>query len=123
MAEKIAFIGLGVMGRPMAALYIGGMGARGKNFYNELFASYGYEKEAAEIQDLYLAGKKQEAAAAIPQSFIDATTLIGPESFVKDRLSELKESGVNCLNVHLVGNDRSERVKTLDQLRNLVATI
>ena len=111
------------MGRPMAALYIGGMGARGKNFYNELFASYGYEKEAAEIQDLYLAGKKPEAAAAIPQSFIDATTLIGPESFVKDRLSELKESGVNCLNVHLVGNDRSERVKTLDQLRNLVATI
>ena len=114
--------GLRDMGRPMAALYIGGMGARGKNFYNELFSSYGYEKEAAEIQDLYLAGKKPEAAAAIPQSFIDATTLIGPEGFVRDRLAELRESGVNCLNVSLVGRDLKERIKTLDQLRNLVAT-
>ena len=114
--------GLRDMGRPMAALYIGGMGARGKNFYNELFASYGYEKEAAEIQDLYLAGKKPEAAAAIPQSFIDATTLIGPEGFVRDRLAELRESGVNCLNVSLVGRDLKERIRTLDQLRNLVAT-
>ena len=114
--------GLRDMGRPMAALYIGGMGARGKNFYNELFASYGYEKEAAEIQDLYLAGKKPEAAAAIPQSFIDATTLIGPEGFVRDRLAELRESGVNCLNVSLVGRDLKERIGTLDKLKNLIAT-
>jgi F420-dependent oxidoreductase-like protein len=110
-------------GRPMAALYIGGMGARGKNFYNELFASYGYEKEAKQIQDLYLDGKKPEAAAAIPQSFIDGTTLIGPEGFVKERLAELKESGVNCLNVNLVGNDRKERIATLDKLRNLLGTV
>lgn len=108
------------MGRPMAALYIGGMGAKKKNFYNELFASYGYEKEAAEIQDLYLSGKKAEAAAAIPQSFIDATTLIGPEGFVKERIAELVESGVNCFNCHFVGNDRSERVKTLGRFRDLV---
>ncbi len=110
------------MGRGMAALYIGGMGARGKNFYNELFASYGYEKEAAEIQDLYLSGRKPEAAAAIPQSFIDATTLIGPEGFVKERLAELRESGVNCLNVGLVGSDLKARVAQLDSLRNLIAT-
>jgi F420-dependent oxidoreductase-like protein len=109
------------MGRPMAALYIGGMGARGKNFYNELFASYGYEKEAAEIQDLYLSGSKPEAAAAIPQSFIDATTLIGPEGFVKERLAELRESGVNCLNVNLVGKDLKARVAQLDSLQNLIA--
>ena len=110
-------------GRPMAALYIGGMGARGKNFYNELFASYGYEEEAKQIQDLYLDGKKADAAAAIPQSFIDATSLIGPEGFVKERLAELKESGVNCLNVHLVGNDRKDRIATLDKLRNLLGTV
>jgi F420-dependent oxidoreductase-like protein len=108
------------MGRPMTALYVGGMGARGKNFYNELFASYGYEKEAKEIQDLYLDGKKQEAAAAVPQSFIEATTLIGPEGFVKERLAALKESGVTTLNVGLVGNTTQERVRTLDTLRNLV---
>jgi len=109
--------------RPMVALYVGGMGARDKNFYNELFASYGYEKEAAEIQDLYLAGKKQEAAAAIPQSFLDATSLVGPESFVKDRLVELKESGVNALNVALVGQSTSDRIATLDTLRNLLEKI
>ncbi len=108
------------MGRPMTALYVGGMGARGKNFYNELFASYGYEKEAKEIQDLYLDGKKQEAAAAVPQSFIEATTLIGPEGFVKERLAALKESGVTTLNVMLVGNTTQERIQTLDTLRNLV---
>lgn len=111
------------MGRPMAALYIGGMGARGKNFYNELFASYGYEEEAKQIQDLYLSGKKQEAAAAIPESFIEATTLIGPEPFVKDRLAALKASGVTTLNVNLVGSTTKERVATLDRLRDLVETV
>ena len=121
-------IGLGLesmrgMGRGMAALYIGGMGARGKNFYNELFASYGYQEEAKRIQDLYLAGKKQEAAAAIPDSFIEATTLIGPEEFVKDRLTSLKESGVTTLNVMLTGSTTRERVQTLDKLRNLVERI
>ncbi|MCP4039890.1 MAG: LLM class F420-dependent oxidoreductase [bacterium] len=108
------------IGRPMAALYIGGMGARGKNFYNDVFASYGYEEEARLIQDLYLAGKKQEAAAAIPDSFIEATTLVGPEGFVKERLAALKESGVTTLNAALTGNTTQERVQTLDKLCNLV---
>ena len=109
--------------RPIVALYVGGMGARSKNFYNELFASYGYEEEAAEIQDLYLAGKKQEAAAVVPKSFLEATSLIGPEGFVKDRLVELKESGVNALNVSLVGQSTAERIATLDSLRNLLEKI
>ena len=109
--------------RPMIALYVGGMGARDKNFYNELFASYGYQKEAAEIQDLYLAGKKEDAAAAVPQSYLDETSLVGPEGFVRDRLTELAESGVNALNVALVGRSTAERVKTLDALRNLVEQI
>ena len=115
--------GMRGLGRHMAALYIGGMGARGKNFYNEIFAGYGYEDEAKLIQDLYLDGKKQDAAAAIPESFIEATTLIGPEGFVKERLSALKESGVTTLNVMLTGNTTEERVQTLDKLRNLVEMI
>jgi F420-dependent oxidoreductase-like protein len=109
--------------RPMMALYVGGMGARGKNFYNELFASYGYEKEAAEIQDLYLSGKKREAEAAIPGSFLDETSLVGPEGYVRDRLVELKEAGVNNLNVSFAGQTISDRVRTLAQLREIVASI
>jgi alkanesulfonate monooxygenase SsuD/methylene tetrahydromethanopterin reductase-like flavin-dependent oxidoreductase (luciferase family) len=109
--------------RPMAALYIGGMGARGKNFYNDVFASYGYEAEARQIQDLYLAGQKAEAAAAIPQEFLDETSLIGPEPFVRDRLQEYRESGVNALNVALVGDSLQERIATLDRLRNLIETL
>jgi len=108
------------IGRPMAALYIGGMGARGKNFYNDVFSSYGYEEEARVIQDLYLAGKKKEAAAAIPDSFIQATSLIGSEGFVKERLAALEESGVTTLNVALMGDSTRERVQTLDKVRNLV---
>ncbi len=110
-------------GRPMAALYIGGMGARGKNFYNELFAAYGYEKEAREIQDLYLSGKKAEAAAAIPASFFEETSLIGPKGYVRDRLQEYQESGVNALNIGLVGETRRDRVATLDKLQEIVATL
>lgn len=110
-------------GRPMAALYIGGMGARGKNFYNDVFSSYGYEDEAREIQDLYLDGRKAEAAAAIPQSFFEETSLIGPEGYVRDRLQEYQASGVNALNISLVGSDLTERVATLDRLRNILATL
>lgn len=108
--------------RPASALYIGGMGARGKNFYNETFASFGYEDEAVTIQDLYLGGKKKEAEAAIPQSFIDATTLIGPREFVKERLAAYREAGVTCLNVSLVGKTIAEKTKNLDTLRNLIDT-
>ena len=112
--------GLRDMGRPMTALYIGGMGARGKNFYNTVFASYGYEKEAKEIQDLYLDGKKTEAAAAIPASFIEQTTLVGSEGFVRDRISAYKDSGVTSLNVNLVAESMDDRVRYMDKLRNMV---
>ena len=66
--------------RPQLALYVGGMGARGKNFYNDLAVRYGYEEEAKEIQDLYLDGKKDEAAAAVPEELVRAVSLIGPEA-------------------------------------------
>ena len=110
-------------GRPGMALYIGGMGAREKNFYNDVFASYGYEAEAREIQDLYLAGKKEDAAAAIPASFIEETTLIGPKGFVRDRLAEYRASGVTSLNVNLTGRTLDERVRTLDTLCELIAAL
>jgi len=108
------------LGRPQMALYIGGMGARSKNFYNDTFSKYGYEKDAKVIQDLYLSGKKDAAEAAIPQSYIDATSLIGPEAFVRDRLAALKDSGVNALNVGFVGKTRQDRARYCDKLRNLV---
>ncbi len=106
--------------RPAIALYVGGMGARGKNFYNDIFASYGYRDEAARIQDLYLSGDKQGAAAAVPQSFLEETTLVGPRSFVKERLAEYRESGVTALNVSFVGRTLADRVQTLEALRALL---
>ena len=102
--------------RPMAALYIGGMGAKGRNFYNELARRYGYEQEAEEIQDLYLAGRKDEAAAKVPAEFLELTNLVGPEGYVKERIAAYKEAGVTVLNVLPVGGDPValvEKVRTL----------
>jgi F420-dependent oxidoreductase-like protein len=90
--------------RPMVALYVGGMGARGKNFYNDLVCRYGFEKEAKEIQDLYLDGKKEEAAAVIPEDLLEATTICGDEGYVKERLAAYRESGVTMLNIQPIGN-------------------
>ena len=110
-------------GRPMAALYIGGMGAKGKNFYNDLARRYGFEKEAEEIQDLYLAGKKQEAAEKVPYELLQKTSLIGTEGFVRDRLAALKESGVTTLNVTPIAADHEARVKLIEKVRDLAASV
>jgi F420-dependent oxidoreductase-like protein len=111
------------MSRPGIALYVGGMGARSKNFYNDIFSKSGYEKEAGIIQDLYLAGDKKAAEAAIPDEYLANNSLIGPEGFVRDRLYALKEAGVSSLNVGLSGRTSAERVKTCEALRNLVDTL
>jgi hypothetical protein len=103
------------MARPQAALYIGGMGARGRNFYNALVRRYGYEAEAAEIQDLYLAGKKKEAEAAVPTEFLELTNLVGPEGYIKERLAAYAEAGVTMLNVSPVGPDATS---TIDKLKS-----
>jgi F420-dependent oxidoreductase-like protein len=110
-------------GRPMAALYIGGMGAKGKNFYNDLARRYGYEREAEEIQDLYLAGKKQEAAEKVPYDLLQKTSLIGTEGFVRDRLAALKEAGVTTLNVTPVAGDHAARVKLIEKVRDLAGSV
>ncbi|MFI6319214.1 LLM class F420-dependent oxidoreductase [Nonomuraea sp. NPDC050556] len=113
--------GLLEFGRPMLALYIGGMGAKGKNFYNDLARRYGYEKEAEQIQELYLDGKKDEAAALVPQELLEKMSLIGPEGFVRDRLQAMKESGVTTLNVTPFGKDHAERVRLIEQIKEMAS--
>ena len=97
--------GLRDTARPQLALYIGGMGARQKNFYNDLARMYGYEREAVEIQDLYLGGQKRAAEAVVPTSLLEDLSLIGPEGYVKDRLAAFKAAGVTLLDVMPIGPD------------------
>jgi F420-dependent oxidoreductase-like protein len=104
--------------RPMVALYVGGMGARGRNFYNDLARRYGFEKEAELIQDLYLDGKKDEAAKAVPAEFLESMTICGPEGYVKERLAAFEESGVTMLTVTPVGPNP---VKVVEQLKEWTA--
>ncbi len=105
------------LGRPNAALYVGGMGARDQNFYNTIARRYGYVDEAAEIQDLYLSGRREEAAAAVPRALLAGTNLVGPESFVAERIAAYREAGVTHLSVTPVGPDP---VKTVETLRTLI---
>jgi F420-dependent oxidoreductase-like protein len=105
------------LARGMTALYVGGMGARNRNFYNTLVRRYGYEKEAELIQDLYLDGRKKEAAEAVPAELLEETSLIGPPGYVQERIAAYAEAGVTVLNVTPVGPDP---LATLTQLREWV---
>jgi F420-dependent oxidoreductase-like protein len=100
--------------RPMMALYVGGMGAKGRNFYNQLVTRYGYADEASEIQDLYLDGKKNEAAALIPDELLDLTNLCGDEGWVRERIQAYKEAGVTNLVVTPIG-DPAETIAKLKE--------
>ena len=106
--------------RPMLALYIGGMGAKGRNFYSDVACRYGYESEAAEIQDLYLSGKKEEAAAVVPGELLEAMSLCGPESFVLERIAAFKEAGVTHLQVEPIPTGDQTKVSLVARLRELV---
>jgi F420-dependent oxidoreductase-like protein len=101
------------LARPAVALYVGGMGARGQNFYNALVQRYGYEDAAAEIQDLFLSGKKQEAEAAVPAELLELTSLVGPEGYIKERLAAFREAGVTMLNITPVGPSPTDIVEKL----------
>jgi F420-dependent oxidoreductase-like protein len=79
------------------AFYIGGMGAKSKNFYNDLFARYGFEAEAREVQELFLDGKQREAAAAVPDRFVEEVALVGSKEQIADRLAAWRESGATSL--------------------------
>jgi alkanesulfonate monooxygenase SsuD/methylene tetrahydromethanopterin reductase-like flavin-dependent oxidoreductase (luciferase family) len=83
--------------KPHLALYVGGMGAKGQNYYNALVARYGYETEARQIQELYLGGKKMEAIAAVPDALVDEVALVGDRDRIADRLAAWRESGVTSL--------------------------
>jgi F420-dependent oxidoreductase-like protein len=105
--------------RPQLALYVGGMGARGKNFYNDLAVRYGYEAEAKAVQDLYLDGKKDEAAAALPDELVRAVSLIGPEGYVAERIAAFAEAGVTTLALQPLADDRAGRLRTVETVRRL----
>jgi len=108
---------LDAFSRPLAALYIGGMGAKGRNFYNALVRRYGYEKEAEQIQDLYLAGRKDEAAALVPDELLRLTNLCGPPGFIQERIAAFAEAGVTVLNVTPVGS-HADQVAMIERLRD-----
>ncbi len=113
--------GLRDLSRPELALYIGGMGARGRNFYNDLACRLGYEAEAKAIQDAYLDGRKAEAEALVPAELVEQTSLIGPESYVAERLAVFRESGVTTLNVTPLAPTHEARVRLLEQVRALTS--
>lgn len=103
------------LARPTLTLYIGGMGAKGRNFYNDLVRRYGYESEAEEVQDLYLAGRKEEAAAAVPDELLEQTTLIGPPAYVRERVAAYQEAGVTDLSVTPIGEDSGRDIGQLKE--------
>jgi F420-dependent oxidoreductase-like protein len=90
------------------ALYVGGMGARGKNFYNDVARRYGYEEAAKTIQDLYLSGRKAEAEAAVPDALVDEVALCGPRERIRERLTEWKNAGITTIQV--AGNTDAVRL-------------
>ena len=99
--------------RPMLALYYGGMGARSKNFYNDVLKRYGYEKEAEQIQDAYLGGDRKHAAALVPAELVAGMSLIGDAGYVKDRVEAYRESGVTVLNVQPIGPNGLKDIETI----------
>ena len=107
--------------RPQLALYIGGMGARGRNFYNDLARRYGYEDEARTIQDLYLDGKKDEAAAVVPEELVRAVSLVGPESHVAERVAALREAGVTTLVLQPLDDSPESRLRTVETMKRLAS--
>jgi len=106
--------------RPLLALYVGGMGSREKNFYNSLVRRYGFEDAAKEVQDLYLAGKKDEAAAALPAELIDQTSLCGPRERVAERLEVYREAGVGTLVCTPLAFDPEDRKRMIRDMAELI---
>jgi F420-dependent oxidoreductase-like protein len=99
--------------RPFIALYVGGMGSRAQNFYNNLVCRYGFEAEAKTIQDFYLEGKREEAMAAIPDALIDMVSLCGPPDVVRERLSVYREAGVGTLGITPIAFNKDDRLAQL----------
>lgn len=107
--------------RPALALYVGGMGSRKQNFYNSLVCEYGFEEAAAEIQDLFLDGKREEAMAAVPDALIDLVSLVGPRDRVADRLAAYRDAGVGSMLLSPLGHTREQQFEQLRVLAELAA--
>ena len=105
--------------KPQLALYIGGMGARGRNFYHNLATRYGFGDVANHIQDLFLAGKKAEAIQAVPDELVRNISLVGPRGFVKERLAAYAEAGATTLLVNSLTRDRREYIRWIEELMAL----
>lgn len=108
--------------RPFLALYVGGMGSRDKNFYNQLVQRYGFEDAAKKVQDLYLDGKRDEAMAALPDELIDTIAICGPAGHVRERLAAYREAGVGTLGVTPVAWTKEERIAQLRLVAELAAS-
>ena len=109
--------------RPMLSLYIGGMGSREQNFYNRLVSSYGFEAAARQVQDLYLAGRKSEAAAALPDELIDLVTIAGSRERARERVRAFRDAGVDTLIVSPMALDADESTKQLRLIAELAKEI
>src|SRR3989442_1734017 len=109
--------------RPLLALYVGGMGSREQNFYNRLVASYGFERAAEEVQELYLAGKKTEAMFALPDELIDLVSIVGPPDRAKAKIREFRDAGVDTLIVWPVLPDHEQRKEQLRLIAELAKEI
>jgi F420-dependent oxidoreductase-like protein len=107
--------------RPFLALYVGGMGSRERNFYNQLVQRYGFEDAAREVQDLYLDGKREEAMAALPDDLVDLVSLCGPADRVRERLAVYRDAGVGTLGVTPLAWDRDGRLEQLRLVAELAA--
>jgi F420-dependent oxidoreductase-like protein len=107
--------------RPFIALYVGGMGSRKQNFYNNLVCRYGFESDARVIQDLYLEGKREEAMAAIPDALIDMVSLCGPREVVRERLGVYREAGVGTLGLTPIAFTKDDRLEQLRLVAELAA--
>jgi F420-dependent oxidoreductase-like protein len=109
------------LARPQLALYIGGMGARGRNFYNDLARRYGYEQAAADIQDLYLSGKREEATERIPGEILELTSLVGPAGWVAERVAAMQEAGVTHLQVIPIPTKDQTAAGLIGELKELIS--
>src|SRR5215212_3177928 len=107
--------------RPFIALYVGGMGSRQQNFYNQLVQRYGFEDAALEVQDLYLDGKREEAMTALPDELIDTVSLVGPEDVVRERLAVYRDAGVGTLGVTPLAHAKADRLEQLRLVAELAA--
>ncbi|AGP61253.1 hypothetical protein M271_49455 [Streptomyces rapamycinicus NRRL 5491] len=107
--------------REHLALYVGGMGGKGRNFYNDLTRRYGFEEAAATIQDLFLDGRREDAAAAVPEELVRGVSLIGPPGWVKERVTAFAESGATTLNAKPLAATHQRRVRDVSTLRELSA--